>query len=123
MPELVSKRVEQLSKEVKFHPSIVQRLTFWFGYTKTKDMLFALKRPTSWYPIRVNTLLTTAEELIQVLENLGVEVKRHEILPDILLIPAEGPFKLPSYDKKVVAYKTAAEGVMRGASLYLTGVR
>ena len=123
MPELVSKRVEKLSKEVKFHPSIVQRLTFWFGYVKAREMLFSLKTPTSWYPIRVNTLLTTAEELIQILENIGVTAKRHDFLSDILLIPVEGPFRLPSYEKKVVAYKTAAEGVMRGANLYLTGVR
>jgi len=124
MPHYISDFVKRLSKQYFFSPSIINRLAFWFGYPRTRDILSALKRPTSYYPIRVNTLKTTRANLMDLLEKLlNIEVKPHPLLTEAILIPVKGPYKIPNRPKKVVAYKTAAEGVMRGADLYAPGVR
>ena len=122
MPHTVNKYIHRISKKFLFNSSVVKRLIFWFGYHETINILSALKRPPLYYTIRVNTLKIDCQEVIKYLKERGIDAKQHEIIKEIILIPTKGPNKLPGCDKKVIAYKTAAEGVMRGADLYATGV-
>ncbi|MGQ4832984.1 MAG: PUA domain-containing protein [Candidatus Asgardarchaeia archaeon] len=119
----VNEYIKVLSEKFKFHPTIVKRIAFWFGYKETIDILDSLKKPTSKYTLRVNTLKIEPDDVVRILRSKGINAKKHDKLPEMILIPVKGPNKIPTADKKVIAYKSAAEGVMRGADLYATGVR
>lgn len=123
MPHYIDDFVKQLSKKFLFHQSIIRRFAFWFGYEQAIKIISALKRPPSYYSIRANTLKTSRARLMDILESMDIEVNAHPQLKEAILIPVKGPFRIPERPKKVVAYKTAAEGVMRGANLYAGGVR
>ena len=83
-------------------------------------LLRSLMRPSPRLYIRVNTLLTSTEEYLELVKNLGF--RRDEELPEALWAPVEGPLKVRVYDKIVVADKRASESVLMGSDLYAPGV-
>ncbi|MHA1859969.1 MAG: methyltransferase domain-containing protein [Candidatus Asgardarchaeia archaeon] len=119
----VSEYIKRISNELKFRRSLVSRMLFWYGYVEGVEILRELKKPCPYHTLRVNTLKVSREELMDMLEEEGIECEMHDIIEEAILIRVEGPFKVPLVDKRVIAYKSAAEGVMRGSDLYSTGVR
>jgi len=97
-------------------------LSRWFGERFTKYMLESLSYPSSRYYIRVNTLKTTVDYVIDELRKIGLEVFRSSFLPEALATPIRGPFRINIYAKKVVVDKFTAESVMLGADVYSPGV-
>jgi len=119
----VDEHIKKISKELKFKRSLVNRMIFWYGYVEGIEILRELKKPCPFHTLRVNTLKVSREEFMDMLEENGIECRMHDMIEEAVLIRVEGPFKVPTVDKKVIAYKSAAEGVMRGSDLYSTGVR
>jgi len=85
-------------------------------------MLESLSYPSSRYYIRVNTLKTTVDYVIDELRRIGLEVFRSSFLPEAVATPIRGPFKISIHAKKVVVDKFTAESVMLGADVYSPGV-
>lgn len=72
--------------------------------------------------MRVNTLKTSVEDYLRRLKESGYLFERDEDIPEALWVKVEGPFRIQSMEKKVVADKRAAENVMMGSDLYIPGV-
>lgn len=90
--------------------------------TEIEAIFRALTTPPPRYYIRVNTRLVAPEELIRMLKEKGLDARRDEHLEEAVWMPVEGPFRVPSAGKTVVADKRAAESVYMGADLYAPGV-
>lgn len=84
--------------------------------------LNALPLPPPRYYVRVNTLKTTADEVVKRLRKRGLEAYRDEYLEEAIYFPVRGPNNVPTTSKYVIADKRASESVMLGADLYIPGV-
>uniref|UniRef100_A0A7J2U028 tRNA (cytosine(72)-C(5))-methyltransferase n=1 Tax=Ignisphaera aggregans TaxID=334771 RepID=A0A7J2U028_9CREN len=92
-------------------------------YGKDVDsFLNSILSPGSRLYIRVNTLRTSAETIIDRFNERGVEVYVDEELEEALYFPVKGPFKVNLVDKVIVVDKRAAESIYMGANVYAPGV-
>ncbi len=86
------------------------------------NFLEAISRPSSRLYLRVNTLRTTTENVVDRLRERGISVYIDEELSEAIYIPIQGPYKVGLHDKNVVVDKYAAESVYLGSHLYIPGV-
>ncbi|MEM0371390.1 MAG: RsmB/NOP family class I SAM-dependent RNA methyltransferase [Ignisphaera sp.] len=89
---------------------------------KLEEFLNSLTSPGKRYYVRVNTLKTSPEHVVESLRSRGVEVYRDEDLYEAIYFPIKGPYKVAPRDKVVVIDKYAAESVYMGSHLYGPGV-
>ena len=88
-----------------------------------KELFEVLKTPGKHLCLRVNLLKASPEEVAEELERKGYKpYVPYKELPELVCVPVEGPYEIPSSDKFVVADKRAAESVLMGADLYAPGV-
>lgn len=85
-------------------------------------VLQILMMPSRRYYLRVNTLRTSSEAVIERLQNRGIEVYRDEELSEAIYIPVKGLYRVEPRDKVVVVDKYAAEAVYMGSHLYAPGI-
>lgn len=85
-------------------------------------MVRALKSPGKRYYVRANMLKTTPEEVRTRLADRGLDISQHELIPEALWVPIEGPFEVPAGMKKVMVDKFTAESVLQGANVYAPGI-
>lgn len=85
-------------------------------------LLRSLAVPGKRYYLRVNTLKTSAEAVMDRLRSRGIDVYRDEDLEEAVYIPVRGPYKIELNNKVVVANRYAAESVYMGSHLYAPGV-
>ncbi len=112
----------KLSEKFNYPPSIIERFLKRYG-KRTIKILSVLKTPSKNFTIRVNTLKITTKNLLDKLKKLSIDVKKHEIIPDAIMVPWKGPFKIPILEKQIVIDKFAAESVVCGSDLYIPGIR
>ncbi|AWR97689.1 SAM-dependent methyltransferase [Acidianus sulfidivorans JP7] len=79
----------------------------------------SIKKPNSRFYLRVNTLKTSVE---RVLESFP-EFKRDEDFPEAIYTEVKGPYNLEELDTKVIVDKRTAESVMMGANAYSPGIK
>ena len=72
--------------------------------------------------MRVNILRTTPEKVRKRLAEREFDVSQHELIPEALWVPIEGPFEVPARLKKVMVDKFTAESVLQGANVYAPGI-
>lgn len=72
--------------------------------------------------MRVNTLKVTPEKARVRLADRGFNISQHELIPEALWVPIEGPFEVPSCSKRVMVDKFTAESVLQGANVYAPGI-
>jgi len=72
--------------------------------------------------VRVNILRTTPEKVRKRLAEREFDVSQHELIPEALWVPIEGPFEVPARLKKVMVDKFTAESVLQGANVYAPGI-
>ena len=72
--------------------------------------------------MRANTLKTTPEKVRVRLSDRGFNISQHELIPEALWVPIEGPFEVPARPKKVMVDKFTAESVLQGANVYAPGI-
>lgn len=82
----------------------------------------SVRKPPKRYYIRVNTLRISADELVRRLRDHGLVAYRDEVLEEAVWLPTEGPNRVESSRKYVVADKYASESVYLGSNLYGPGV-
>lgn len=97
-------------------------LLSFFSDSELDSMIKSLKRPPSRYYIRTNTIKTNPEDLLAALRNKGIEAHQDDALREALWMPVNGPNRINSARKVVIANKQAAESVYIGANLYGPGV-
>ncbi len=98
-----------------------------FLRARTRDysrLLSTLTAPVRWYTLRVNTLKTDRDS---VLELLSEEFPDRRVRPSpysdhAVEIEVKGPHRIPREERVVVVDKFAAESVYVGADLYAPGV-
>jgi len=81
-----------------------------------------LKSPGKRYFVRVNTTKTTPKEVAKRLADKGFDVSQHELIPEALWVPIQGPFEVRAHPKKVMVDKFTAESVLQGANVYAPGI-
>ncbi|MFX0132846.1 MAG: hypothetical protein ACFFDN_04300, partial [Candidatus Hodarchaeota archaeon] len=111
-------QILELSEKFYYPQSIIER--FLKRYKKrTIKILNALKSPSEIYTIRTNTLKILTKNLIEKLKNTGIKAKQHKAVPEAVILPRKGPFKIPILEKKVIIDKFASESVLCGSDLYI----
>ncbi len=96
-------------------------LEYW-NESEIDNMFRAIKEPPRRYYVRVNTRLTTPDEVVRRLRRKGYDIHFDEHIPEAVWFKVEGPFKIPSARKVVVVDKFAAESVYVGAHVYAPGI-
>ncbi len=105
----------------RFSVEVVKTTEEVYG-NETPAVLDALTKPVSTYYIRCNTSKITANDLRARLEMRGLKVHQHPVIPEALGIKVEGPFDIPSLNRKIVVDKHTAESVLQGANVYAPGI-
>ncbi len=89
---------------------------------RLRAVLRALARPPSEYALRVNTLRSSAEEVVAEFAAMGVRCCRSSVLDEAVVICPGEPRTVERRGKMVVVDKFAAESVMLGSKLYEPGI-
>ncbi|MHA1377794.1 MAG: PUA domain-containing protein [Candidatus Helarchaeota archaeon] len=110
-----------LAENFLYPISIIKRFLERYG-ERTLKILSALKTPSRNFTIRSNLLKISTEGLINELKNAGIRTKKHDKVPDAIILPVKGPFKIPILEKKVIIDKFASESVLCGSDLYIPGI-
>lgn len=105
----------------RFSPDVVKLTEEVYG-TETPAVLESLMKPVGTYYVRCNTLKIPAEDLLGRLRGRGLKVSQHPLVPEALGIRVEGPFEIPSTERRVVVDKHTAESVLQGANVYAPGI-
>ena len=114
--------IETIAAKYLFPSAAVRRLAALYGLARTDRILSKLGTPSKRYFLRVNTLKTTPEEVVEKLREEGFHAFVYPELPDAIYLPVKGPFEVGKKEKIIVAKKEAAESVYQGANLYAPGV-
>ncbi|KAJ9529865.1 hypothetical protein QJQ45_022265, partial [Haematococcus lacustris] len=116
-----------------------------FGASHFASMRAALSQPPKHTCLRVNTLVSSVEEVMQVIQDASKSVakeeqqrayqagrslvssspQRHPLVPCALLLPGCGPWPVdysPAAGRELVISRKAAESVLRGAPVFVPGV-
>lgn len=89
----------------------------------TGELLRRLSAPPRRLYMRVNTLLASRDEVLELLREEGVEAFADEYLEEAIYVEVEGPFELDcDIDKYVQVDERAGSSLMLGANLYRPGV-
>ena len=110
-------------KEYNFSEELIKRYSFFHGMARTTKIIESLKTHPEYYPIRVNTLLATPDELLESLKEKDINVKKHPVIEEALLIKVEGPNNLQEKDKKVTVHKAAADRVLVGGNVGASSIQ
>jgi len=122
MPKTRFEGLIEVVRGIFIDRELYRYLTEYFNDREIDSIFISIRKPTSRYYVRVNTLLVDPYELYRKLKDRGYKVHLDEHIPEALWFEVEGPFKIPSCRKIVVADKYAAESVYVGANLYAPGV-
>ena len=98
------------------------RLAFYYGIFRAIRLIEALRRPPKKLAIRINTLRSSPDRVLEELRSAGIKAYPSKIYREVIFVDIEGPFNVKRVDKKIVAKDKSAEGVMMGANLYAPGV-
>ena len=123
MNNTISEQINELADKYHFLPELVNRLCFIYGYKRAKSLIESLKTHTKNYAIRVNTLLTTPEELEANLNEKDISAHIHPEVKDAVLINVEGPYDLQSKEKSIIVHNTTADKVLTGANVGSSGIK
>jgi len=105
----------------RFSADVVKLTAEVYG-SETPAVLESLTKPAGTYYVRCNTSKLSAEELLNRLQGRGLKVSQHPLVPEALGIQVEGPFEIPTADRRVVVDKHTAESVLQGANVYAPGI-
>ena len=104
--------------ELDYDEFVIEELRKVYGKS-LNSFLDSIKRPNSRLYVRVNTLKTTVDEVLQSMKGF----KKDEDFPEAIYAEVKGPNKLESLDSKVIVDKKTAESVMLGADVYPPGIK
>jgi len=114
--------IEEIASKYLFSVDAVEALGEVFK-DDLEGVIQSLRRPSQRYFMRVNTLKTTPEELLDSFRMKSIQIHRCEQILEAVFTNIGGPFKIPEVDKKVVIDKFAAESVLQGAQIYAPAIK
>ena len=113
--------LKSLAEKFKFSEDTLRELSRVYG-SELEVVVRALRSPGARYYVRVNTLKATPEQVKVRLAQRGFEVLQHDVIPEALSVPIQGPNEVPVCPKKVMVDKFTAESVLQGANVYAPGI-
>jgi len=119
----IDSKIDEIAKKYHFNREIVQKLGFHHGLVRANNIITALTKHPTYFPIRVNTLQTTPEKLMKSLNEKEYVAKLHPILEDALLIEVLGPYEITKKAKTIVAQTKPATDVLMGEPLTAGGIK
>ncbi|PVU68187.1 SAM-dependent methyltransferase [Sulfolobus sp. SCGC AB-777_G05] len=87
--------------------------------SRLNEFLESLLKPNGRLYVRVNTIKSSVDEVLNELEVF----KRDEDFEEALYVEVKGPNKVTEHETKVIVDKKTAESVMSGANVYKPGVK
>lgn len=118
----INREIRGMQSKFHYNVDIVARLSLYYSIFRATRLIRALRRPPKHIAIRVNTLNTTPEKVMNKINEAGIDASPSKIYDEVLLVKIEGPFEVKLADKKIIAKDKSAEGVYLGANLYMPGV-
>ena len=116
-----SSDLREMSELFKFSEETLGELLPVYG-SELETVVQALKTPGKRYFVRANMVKTTPKEVAARLIERGFDISQHELIPEALWVPIQGPFEVSARPKKVMVDKFTAESVLQGANVYAPGV-
>lgn len=86
------------------------------------QVLESLPQPVTKYYVRCNTHKIDPRNLRPKLEDRGLIVEQHPVIPEALGIEVKGPFDIPLFGREITVDKQTAESVLQGADVYAPGI-
>ncbi|WP_440059042.1 PUA domain-containing protein [Thermogladius sp. 4427co] len=90
--------------------------------SSTPALVEMLTKPPKRLYLRVNTLRTSRDSVIESFREQNIIAKRDELLEEAIYIEIDGPFKVEDTGKYVIVDDFAAESIIIGANLYRPGI-
>ena len=81
--------IEVLVDKFQFNFELIKRLGFTYGLQRTSAIVASLKEHTEFFPIRVNTQITTRARLVKALNEKEIVAKPHPDFKEAILIELE----------------------------------
>ncbi|MHA1156371.1 MAG: methyltransferase domain-containing protein [Candidatus Heimdallarchaeota archaeon] len=123
MSERVSDHINEVADQYQFNPALVNRLSFVYGFERAKSIIQSLTVHPGTLPIRVNTLLTTPDDLVKSLNEKEIPAKRHPDVEDAVLVDVQGPNEVAEKTKKIIVHKYAAAKALIGGAIGAPGIK
>jgi 16S rRNA (cytosine967-C5)-methyltransferase len=117
-----NERFIEVAKDIELEYDVYKSLLQYMDDGEIGAYFENVRKPPRRYYIRVNTLKISTDELVKRFRDKGLVTYRDEVLEEALWFPTEGPSKVESSAKYIVADKYAAESVYLGSNLYGPGV-
>ena len=117
MIEKAKDKLYSLADEYQYRYDYLQRIIFNYGYNRTEELVKALRTHPKYYTIRINSLQTTNNKLLNALIKKDIPVIQHPSLDDTILVEVKENPKFDMKEKTVVAHKGGALSVLRGSNL------
>lgn len=106
---------------LSYEDNLLRSLIEIYG-NRLNAIIRAISRPPREYALRVNTLKTDIDRVINEINEMGFNCRASEVIDEAVLVEIKGPYPVEKLGKLVVAKKGAAESVMLGSKLYAPGV-
>lgn len=119
---MVSGKFIEVVNGIELEYDLYKYLTQYIDDKELESYLSAVKKPPSRYYVRVNEVKISPDDLIRLFKAHDIRAYRDEFLDEAVWIPVEGPNRVESARKYIVADKYAAESVYLGSNLYGPGV-
>ena len=119
-------KIPRLSVEERtFSEELWSRFCARYGNNRAKVIVTALAKPVKNYGVRVNSLLSSREKIIEEFEKLGWSGEEHPLLEEMIQIRTEGPNPIPYLQEipRIIVDKIAAESIFVGSDLFGAGIR
>jgi tRNA and rRNA cytosine-C5-methylases len=117
-----NERFIEVAKDIELGYDVYRSLLQYMDDGEIGAYFENVRKPPRRYYIRVNTLKISSDELAKRFRDKGLVAYRDEVLEEALWFPTEGPNRVESSAKYIVADKYAAESVYLGSNLYGPGV-
>jgi 16S rRNA (cytosine967-C5)-methyltransferase len=107
---------------LKLEGKFARYLAGFLGLSYVEELLRKVQEPPTRYFLRVNTLKTSSEKLVEELRSEGYDVYKHPLVPEAVFLRVEGPFTVKESTSKVFVDYPTAESCYVGANVYAPGV-
>ncbi len=116
--EGISDKIKLLRDKYQFNYEFIKRLSFYYGYMRTENLIQSLKTHTSTISVRVNTQFTTAAKLLEAFVEKDIPAKQHPVLKEAILIDINEASSIPRKDKvATLNYYRSVNKVLLGSGL------
>ncbi|MEZ0289976.1 MAG: PUA domain-containing protein [Sulfolobales archaeon] len=115
------RRDEIVERFLRYERGVLESIERVYG-DKLDLVLESLLKPTSRLYLRVNTLKTSVEEVLDLIREESFQAYRDELIEEAIYFKVEGPNSIKDHGLRVIVDKRASESILMGANVYSPGV-